>query len=251
LRAGNLTSRFDAIVFASQGLGARGGRGGGGGGGGGGGRAGGGRGNAAADSAAAEEIRAIDEFTRAGGTVVAWNQGTSSIITALHLPVRNIVAGLDRREYFTGGSVMQVITDTAHPVMAGMPQRADVFVSNSPVFTTLDGFEGAVLAKYASDAPPLRSGFLNGPQYMQGFAAAVDVKRDRGHVVLFAFQPQWRGQPTGTFRTVFNAAFFGREVADQAKGSTGFWTAPPIPAARADSASGRGGRGRGGPPPSR
>src|SRR5207344_627020 len=73
LRAGNLASRFDAIVFASQGLGGRGGgRGGGGGGGGGGGR--GGRGNAAADSAAAEEVRAIDEFTRGGGTVVAWNQ---------------------------------------------------------------------------------------------------------------------------------------------------------------------------------
>ena len=245
LRAGNLASRFDAIVFASQGLGGRGGRGGGGGG------AGrGGRGNAAADSATADEIRAIDEFTRASGTVVAWNQGTSSIINALHLPVRNVVAGVDRREYFTGGSVMAVVTDTTQPVMAGMPQRADVFVSNSPVFTTLDGFDGAVLAKYPADASPLRSGFLNGPQYMQGFAAAVDVKRDKGHVVLFAFQPQWRGQPTGTFRTVFNAAFFSHDVADQAKPSAGFWTPPPTPAARSDSAAGRG-RGRGGPPPQR
>ena len=160
--------------------------------------------------------------------------------------MRNIVAGLDRREYFTGGSVMRVIPDSAHPVMAGMPQRADVFVSNSPVFTTLDGFDGSVLAKYAADVSPLRSGFLNGPQYMQGFAAAVDVKRDKGHVILFAFQPQWRGQPTGTFRTVFNAAFFSHDVADQAKPTAGFWTAPPLPAPRADS-SGRG-RGRGGPP---
>jgi len=140
---------------------------------------------------------------------------------------------------------MQVITDSAHPVMAGMPQRADVFVSNSPVFTTLDGFDGAVLAKYAPDASPLRSGFLNGPQYMQGFAAAVDVKRDKGHVILFAFQPQWRGQPTGTFRTVFNAAFYSHDVADQAKTTAGFWTPPPPPAPRADST---GGRGRGRPP---
>jgi hypothetical protein len=247
LRAGNLASRFDAIVFASQGLGGRGGRGGGGGAGGG---RGGRGGNAAADSAAADEIRAVDEFTRAGGTIVAWNQGTSSIINALHLPVRNIVAGIDRREYFTGGSLMAVVTDTAHPVMAGMPQHADVFVSGSPVFTTLDGFDGAVLAKYPADASPLRSGFLNGQQYMQGFAAALDVKRDKGHVVLFAFQPEWRGQPTGTFRAVFNAAFFAHDVADQAKGSSGFWTAPPIPTPRVDSTAGRG-RGRGGPPPIR
>jgi hypothetical protein len=139
---------------------------------------------------------------------------------------------------------MQVTTDPAHPIMAGMPERADVFVFNSPVFTTLDGFEGAVLAKFPTDVSPLRSGFLSGPQFIQGFAAALDVKHDRGHAVLFAFQPQWRGQPTGTFRTVFNSAFFGREVADQAKGTPGFWTAPTVPV-RADSS---GGRGRGGPP---
>jgi hypothetical protein len=241
--AGNLASRFDVIVFASQGLGGGGGRGGRGGGG----RAGGAGRGAAADSAAAEEVRVVDEFVRGGGTVVAWNQGATSIINALHLPVRNVVAGVPRREFFTGGSVMQVITDPAHPVMAGMPERADVFVFNSPVFTTLDGFDGAVLAKFPSDASPLRSGFLSGQQFIQGFAAALDVKHDRGHAVLFAFQPQWRGQPTGTFRTVFNAAFFGRDVADQAKGTAGFWTAPAIPV-RADSTGGRGGRGRGGPP---
>jgi hypothetical protein len=244
LRAGNLASRFDAIVFASQGLG--GGGGGRGGRGGGGGRGG----NPAADSAVQEQIRAVDEFTRAGGTVVAWNQGTTSIINALRLPVRNVVAGIDRREYFTGGSIMSVITDRTHPVMAGMPERADVFVQNSPVFTTTDGFEGSVLAKYPADQSPLRSGFLDGAQYMQGFAAALDVKRDRGHVILLAFQPQWRGQPTGTFRTVFNSAFFSHDVADSAKPNAGFWTAPPIPA-RPDSARGGGRGGRGGPPPQR
>jgi hypothetical protein len=55
------------------------------------------------------------------------------------------------------------------------------------------------------------------------------VKRDKGHLILFAFQPQWRGQPIGTFRTVFNAAFFARDVADQKKGAPGFWTDPGPP----------------------
>jgi hypothetical protein len=225
IRAGNLGAKFDVIVTASQGIGGGGGRGGrGGGAGAGGGR--GGRGGAAADSAAQEEIRAIDEFVRGGGTVVAWNQGATSLVNALRLPVRNVVGGLNRRDFFTGGSIMQVITDPAHPVMAGMPQKADVMVFNSPVFTTTEGFEGAVIAKFPSDTTPLRSGFLSGAQYMKGYAAAVDVKRDKGHLILFAFQPQWRGQPTGTFRTVFNAAFFAREVADQVKGTAGFWSEP-------------------------
>jgi hypothetical protein len=162
--------------------------------------------------------------------VVAWNQGASSAINALRLPVRNVLAGLPRTEYFTGISIMQVTTDPAHPVMAGMPERADVVVSNSPVFTTLDGFDGAVLAKYAAEGSPLRSGWLNGERHMQGGAAALDVKHGRGHVVLIAFQPQWRGQPTGTFRVVFNSLFFARAVADGARGTPGFWTAPAVSA---------------------
>ncbi|HSQ31325.1 MAG TPA: M14 metallopeptidase family protein [Gemmatimonadaceae bacterium] len=237
VRAGNLGARFDVIVTASQGIGG-GGRGGRGGGGGAGGGGRGGRG-AAADSATAEEVRALDEFVRGGGTVVAWNQGATSLATALRLPVRNVVAGVNRRDFFTGGSIMQVVTDPTQPVMAGMPPRADVFVFNSPVFTTTDGFNGSVLAKFPSDVSPLRSGFLNGQQYMQGFAAALDVKHDRGHVVLLGFQPQWRGQPTGTFRTVFNSLFFARDIADQAKPMPDFWVPPPIPSAKSDTAGSR------------
>jgi len=225
VRAGNLAARFDVIVVGSQSLAGgfgRGGRGGGGGGGGGRGR------GAAPDSTAPPDsvVRSFDEFVRGGGTVVAWNQGTSAAIAALRLPVRNVVAGVPRNQYFTGGSIMRVTTDPTHPVMSGMPEHSDVFVSGSPVFTTLDGFEGSVLAKYPSDASPLRSGFLSGEKLMQGYAAALDVKREKGHVVLIAFQPQWRGQPIGTFRVVFNSAFFGKEVADAAKGAPGFWTPP-------------------------
>jgi hypothetical protein len=223
LRAGNLGARFDVIVFASQGIGPAGGRGGRGGGGGAGGAvAGAPPGPPPTDSATI----AVDAFVRGGGTVVVWNQGTASFINGLRLPVRNVVGGVSRNDYFTGGSVMQVTTDSSHPVMAGMPSRADVFVSGSPVFTTLDGFEGSVLAKYQREGSPLRSGFLRGERYMQGYAAALDVKLGRGHVVLIAFQPQWRGQPTGTFRVVFNSVFFAGPVAEQARGAAGFW-APP------------------------
>jgi hypothetical protein len=237
LRAGNLGARFDVIVFASQGIGAgggRGGRGGGGGGGGGGAGAGAGAGRGGAPPTAGaqppvdEATAAIDAFVRGGGTVVVWNQGTGSFINALRLPVRNVLTGVSRDQYFTGGSIMQVTSDPSHPVMAGMPERADVFVSGSPVFTTLEGFQGAVLARYQREGSPLRSGFLRGETYMQGQAAALDVKLDRGHVVLIAFQPQWRGQPTGTFRVVFNSAFFSGDVAAGAKATPGFWT-PPTP----------------------
>ena len=225
IRDPNLGSRFDVILMASQGLtsaGRGGGRGGAGGG------APGGRGGAqpAVSSEDSTRIAAVDAFVRGGGTVVAWNQGTASLISALQLPVRNVVAGVARQDYFTGVSIMRAIVDTTHPVMAGMPAESDVVVSSSPVFTTMDGFEGSVLAKYPAQGTLLRSGFLHGEERMRGHAAALDVKRGNGHIILIAFQPQWRGQPQGTFRVIFNSAFFAREVSAGVSGAPGFWTAP-------------------------
>ena len=230
LRDSTLGSRFDVVVMASQGLtsSGRGGRGGPPAGAAPAGRGGGGAAPALSGEDSAR-VAGIDAFVRGGGTVVAWNQGTGSLISALQLPVRNVVQGVPRQEYFTGVSIMRAIVDTTHPVMAGMPAEADVVVNGSPVFTTLPGFEGAVLAKYPAQGSPLRSGFLHGEEKMRGQAAAIDVKRGNGHIVLIAFQPQWRGQPFGTFRVVFNSAFFAREVSAKATGSPGFWSAPAIP----------------------
>ncbi len=174
-------------------------------------------------------VRALDAFVSAGGTLVCLSQSSDFAIQQLHLPVRNVVGGLRRREFFASGSILEVITDPAHQVMAGMPDHAKVFFDNSPVFTTLEGFQGVALAKYAPEGSPLLSGYLLGETHLQGYAAALDVKHGRGHVVLIGFRPQWRGQPVGTFRVVFNAALFGPEAAAAAAGTPGFWS-PPAPA---------------------
>ena len=175
-------------------------------------------------------VRALQAFVRGGGTLVAMNASALFAIEAFHLPVRNAVRGLTSKQFFASGSILEVVTDGAHPVMAGMPERAKVFFDNSPVFTTLDGFEGAALARYERAGSPLLSGYLLGESYLQGAAAALDVRHERGRVVLLGFRPQWRGQTVGTFRVVFNAALYGREVAGQAKPTAGFWTSPKPPA---------------------
>jgi hypothetical protein len=51
----------------------------------------------------------------------------------------------------------------------------------------------------------LLSGYLIGEKYLNGKAAALDVQLESGHVVLLGFRPEWRGQPFGTFKVLFNA----------------------------------------------
>jgi hypothetical protein len=175
-------------------------------------------------------VGALDAFVRGGGTLVTLNQSSNFAIQQLGLPVRNVVAGANRRDFFGNGSILEVITDPSHPVMAGMPERAKVFFDNSPVFTTTEGFQGVALAKYASQGSPLRSGYLLGERFLHNHAAALDVKHGRGHVILLGFRPQWRGQPFGTFRILFNALLYGGELATRTPASNDFWKAPPAPA---------------------
>lgn len=173
-----------------------------------------------------EGVRELDRFVREGGTLVTLNNSSEFAIEQLHLPVKNVIDGLEPTDYFQSGSIVEMEVDPAHPVMTGMPPRARVVVGRSPVFTTEEGFEGAVFAKYPESGTPLLSGYLLGEQYLQGYAAGVEVHHGEGRVVLLGMRPQWRGQPFGNFRILFNAALYSRELADAAPSSPDFWSPP-------------------------
>jgi hypothetical protein len=158
----------------------------------------------------AADLQSFEQFVRNGGTVVCLSGASTFAIQQLKLPVKNVVAGLRPEEFFLRGSIVEVTTDPTHPVMAGMPDKATVFVDGSPVFEPQEGFKGTVLARYQETGSPLRSGYIIGEKYVQGKAAALDVELDKGHVVLLGFRPEWRGQPFGTFRVLFNAALYSR-----------------------------------------
>ena len=190
---GNLREKFDVIVVGDERRGVL---------------PGGGFGRPAATAPSAEDearIKSLDAFVRGGGILVAMSGSAAAAIDQLKLPVRNVLNGVTRQQFFAGGSVMRVTTDPSQPVMAGMPKDADIFVFGSPAFETTAGFDGAVLATYPNEGSPLRSGYLLGEKYLNGKAAALDVRLGNGHVILLGFRPQWRGQTFGTFRVLFNS----------------------------------------------
>jgi hypothetical protein len=158
----------------------------------------------------AEDFDRFEAFVRGGGTLVCLNSATAFAIQQFKLPVRNVVAGLRPEDFFLRGSIVEVSVDNAHPVMAGMPDKAALFVDSSPVFETDSGFRGSVLARYQDSGSPLLSGYLIGEAHLQGRAAALDVQVGDGHIVLLGFRPEWRGQPFGTFRVLFNSVLYTR-----------------------------------------
>jgi hypothetical protein len=210
IEAGPLRAKIDVLIISDEpgGVTAGGGRGGRGAGAA---PPGGGRGEGPPQAGPNNEarIKALDEFVRGGGTVVALNRSAMAVVDQLKLPVRNVVAGVNRQQFFAGTSLLWVNVAPGSRVTAGMPSKAAVFYSGSPVFETLEGFKGTVLARYPENENPLASGFLQGEKLIQGKAAALEVPVGDGRVVLLGFRPQWRGQPFGSFRMLFNAAVYG------------------------------------------
>jgi hypothetical protein len=155
-----------------------------------------------------EDLERFEAFVRRGGVVVCLSGASSFAIQQFKLPVRDVVAGLRPEEFFLRGSIVKIVADTRHPVMAGMPDEAAVFVDSSPVFETQEGFRGSVMARYQDSGSPLLSGYLIGEKLLNGKAAALDVELGQGHVLLIGFRPEWRGQPFGSFRVLFNAVLY-------------------------------------------
>ena len=94
-----------------------------------------------------------------------------------------------------------------------MPANSYVFSSGGQAYENLllpefnkGEREVRTVAHYAT-TNVLASGFLSGESIVAGKPLLVDVRYGKGHVVLFGFRPQFRGQTYGTFRLVLNSIY--------------------------------------------
>ena len=85
-----------------------------------------------------------------------------------------------------------------------MAKDVDAYFINSSAFEASDRDKVHVIARYAKD-DVLRSGWLKGEDRIKDRIALAEIGMGKGHVVLFAFRPQHRGQTWGTFPFIWNA----------------------------------------------
>jgi len=151
-----------------------------------------------------EGVRSLVSFVRNGGRVVAVEDATDFIVETFGLGISNAVERLPPQDFFIPGSILSVDLETGHPVNEGKGGSTPVwFWTSSRAFEVLDP-QVEVVARFG-EGNPLLSGWLLGAEYLAGKPAIVEARIGAGSVVLFGFQPDYRGQTVATWPLLFNA----------------------------------------------
>jgi len=170
----------------------------------------------------AEGVKTLREFVEQGGTLICLNRASDFAIEQFKLPIRDVVDGLPRTDFYVPGSILRIELDTSDPIAKGMPEESIAWVENSPVFeisgTSVSPVNPEaqsttgrmpvprvkIIAWYPKDKDPLLSGWLLGGDRIKGKAALVEVGVGKGRIILFGFRPQYRGQSLATYPLFFN-----------------------------------------------
>lgn len=193
VRAGNLSRHYDVILLQSQ-------------------RASSIRNGYAEGTMPAEYTGGIGEagaealrrFVESGGRIVAIEEATDFVIELFGLKVANAVAGLRSQDFYVPGSILRADLDASHPIARSVGSSTHVWYwGSSRAFDVTDPAI-RVVARYGTGNPAV-SGWILGPEALAGKPALVEARVGRGSVVLFGFQPNYRGQSVATWPLLFNA----------------------------------------------
>ena len=169
-------------------------------------------------------LKALDDFVRAGGTLIAFDAAAELPVQQFPLPIRLLIRTQNSSArssdpiaagFYCPGSILRISVDASNPVAFGMPKEAYAFSSGGQAFEpslvpelNKGDREVRTIARYA-DSNLLASGWVSGERAVLGRPILVEARHGDGKVLLFGFRPQFRGQPFGTFKFILNAVYLG------------------------------------------
>ena len=146
----------------------------------------------------------LKKWVEAGGTLVCFDDSCALAIKHFGLPMKNVLAGLKRSEFYNPGSIVGLDVDPSSPLARRMGDKVAAYFTNSSAFEITDTDRVKTVARYAGkDA--LMSGWMLGEKFLNGKTALAEASYGKGRIVLFGFRPQHRGQTWATFPFIFNA----------------------------------------------
>jgi hypothetical protein len=151
-----------------------------------------------------EGVRSLTSFVRSGGRIVAVEEATDFVIEIFGLGISNAVERLPPQDFFIPGSILSVELEPGDALTEERGGSTPVWYwTSSRAFDVFDP-QVEVVARFG-EGNPLLSGWLLGPEHVAGKPAIVEARVGEGSVVLFGFQPDYRGQTVATWPLLFNA----------------------------------------------
>ena len=149
-------------------------------------------------------VENLKKFVESGGKLICFDDSCELIIKRFNLPVKNVLSGLKRSEFYNPGSIVRLKVDTKNSLSKGLTEETAAYFINSSAYEIGDKSKIKSIAEYA-EKDALLSGWILGEKYLNGKTALAETVYGKGKIILFAFRPQHRGQTYATFPFIFNA----------------------------------------------
>ena len=114
-------------------------------------------------------------------------------------------------KFYIPGSLLKTHIDNTNPLAYGMGETVDVFFDNSPVFRLEPNakLKHTSAVAWFSGSEVLDSGWAWGQQYLDGGTAVAEASVGEGKVMLLGPEVNFRDQPHGTYKLLFNGLYYG------------------------------------------
>jgi len=157
-----------------------------------------------------------------GGLIVSWGSSTDLFtgvlkikrsdtdIEEFQLPYTNIAKKLEG--LFVPGSFLKIELKKDHPLTYGMPAESGVFFRGNQVFSTrIPDFDmdRRVIGTFPKK-DILLSGYIEKEELLSDKSCMIWLKKGKGQLVLFAFNPQFRASTAADYKLLFNALLLDR-----------------------------------------
>ncbi|VAX25584.1 hypothetical protein MNBD_IGNAVI01-1139, partial [hydrothermal vent metagenome] len=163
-------------------------------------------------------------FVEDGGIVLSWGASTNLFMGALNierskddveefqLPVKDVSKSLSKKGLYIPGSFVSMKLLKDHPLTYGMEENIGVFYRGRPVFETsipsLD-MDRRVIGKFPEENI-LLSGYSEHEKELGDKTGLVWLKKSKGQIILFAFNPQFRASTNVSYKLLFNSLLLSK-----------------------------------------
>ncbi len=165
----------------------------------------------------------VVKFFNNGGTVLSWGGSTKLFLKTLsiktktgveefNLPATDISKRLRQKGLYCPGSFLKIKLLKNHPITLGMEDEIGVFFRGKQIFrTSIPNFDTdrRVIGLFPENNI-LLSGYCENCNLLSNKTVLVWLKKNKGQLILFGFNPQFRASTPVSYKLMFNSILLAK-----------------------------------------